>query len=415
MRQKVNVLLIEDSPDYAQLVHIWLAAKEDVAFSLNWTDTLAAGLSRVTHGDIDLVLLDLGLPDSEGFQTFLRVKMQAPETPIIVLSAADNEALALQTVQAGAQDYLVKSASNGDALVRAAQYALVRHSKQRDAAGQETGSGAKLIGLLGSCGGVGTTTLACHLAYELSDQAKQRVLLADLGMTGGGVAFLTQASSPYSIRDATANLHRLDDECWNQMICAGNDALHVLLSPASAIEIHPAAADIMAVLATASYKYDWIVADLGRLDPISGHLCSHMNELLVVTTAELPALYQTKRLVEELSVSGIDREKLRLVSNQAAPGTEVTNREIEKIFGLPVYARLPNDRLGLREAHLNGRLLADTSPLRLRIRDLARKMAGLGEIEEQKPRRWMSLSVLGGRRRGSEVAGAESIKDLVRF
>ena len=93
----MNVLLIEDSPDYAELIQQWLSlAGEKVPFVLNWTDSLAAGVNRLAQGAVDVVLLDLGLPDSDGVETFLATRAQAPGIPVIILSAADSESLALQ-------------------------------------------------------------------------------------------------------------------------------------------------------------------------------------------------------------------------------------------------------------------------------------------------------------------------------
>lgn len=72
-------------------------------------------------------MLDLSLPDSTGLDTFIRLYMQAPDVPIVVLTGLDDEATATQAVQAGAQDYLVKGHVSGDLLVRAMRYAIERH------------------------------------------------------------------------------------------------------------------------------------------------------------------------------------------------------------------------------------------------------------------------------------------------
>src|SRR5579864_7239529 len=101
-RNTLNVLLIEDSQDYAELVQEWLSGSgEEVSFVLSWTDSLAAGLDRLEKGAVDVVLLDLGLPDSDGVDTFLATRRRAPNLPIIVLSAAGSESLALQMIQQG--------------------------------------------------------------------------------------------------------------------------------------------------------------------------------------------------------------------------------------------------------------------------------------------------------------------------
>src|SRR5947207_11811064 len=96
-------------------------------FEIERTDRLAAGLDILAKGDTNIVLLDLSLPDSTGgLGTFNSVHAQAPHVPIIVMTGLDDERVAVQSVQKGAQDYLVKGQVTGPLLVRAMRYALER-------------------------------------------------------------------------------------------------------------------------------------------------------------------------------------------------------------------------------------------------------------------------------------------------
>lgn len=130
----VNVLLIENDYQQAELLRKVLAKSSDPVFNLIYHDTLRDGIERLSQAEIHLVLLDLGMePESEGFDTFARVYSAAPEVPIIVLSGNDDESLAVQTVQHGAQDYLVKGHDdNPHWLLRSMQYALERKRAQTD-------------------------------------------------------------------------------------------------------------------------------------------------------------------------------------------------------------------------------------------------------------------------------------------
>lgn len=121
-----KILLIEDDAEYAQLVQTLLTMTPDASFDLEHTNQLSTGLEKLSQRDVDVVLLDLSLPDSWGFDTFTRVYAQASDVPIIVLSGMDDESLAVQAVRAGAQDYLVKGQADGDLLVRATRYAIER-------------------------------------------------------------------------------------------------------------------------------------------------------------------------------------------------------------------------------------------------------------------------------------------------
>jgi signal transduction histidine kinase/FixJ family two-component response regulator len=121
-----RVLLIEDDPQYAGAVRRMLVGDRGALFDLEWATNLSTGLERLSEGGIDAVLLDLGLPDSEGFDTLTRVHSHMPALPIVVLTAAADEALALRTVEAGAQDYLFKGELNREVLTRIIRYAIER-------------------------------------------------------------------------------------------------------------------------------------------------------------------------------------------------------------------------------------------------------------------------------------------------
>jgi two-component system cell cycle sensor histidine kinase/response regulator CckA len=127
----ISVLLVEDNPGDARRIREMLAdatqASPDAPkFDLVRTTKLSTGLNRLARGGIDVVLLDLTLPDSDGLDTFVKMDGQTPETPIIVLSDVENRELALEAVQKGAQDYLVKDEVSGSLLVCAIRYAIER-------------------------------------------------------------------------------------------------------------------------------------------------------------------------------------------------------------------------------------------------------------------------------------------------
>lgn len=125
MAQASKILIVEDSPGDARLIVEMLADAHSgmVAESVG---TLAAALDRLGVAEIDVVLLDLGLPDSQGLETFVRLREVAAGVAIIVLTGNSDIALATQAVQEGAQDFLVKGRVDGELLIRAIAYALGR-------------------------------------------------------------------------------------------------------------------------------------------------------------------------------------------------------------------------------------------------------------------------------------------------
>ncbi len=122
----IKVLLIEDNPGDAHLVRRYLRKELGGEIDLEHANRVALGLDRLSADPVDLVLLDLNLPDSRGLETFERVHAGFPDVPKIVMSGQDDREQAIEAVRLGAQDYLVKGRVDTDLLVRAIRYALER-------------------------------------------------------------------------------------------------------------------------------------------------------------------------------------------------------------------------------------------------------------------------------------------------
>jgi DNA-binding response OmpR family regulator len=124
--EPIKVLLIEDNKGDASLILEMLKKSENAQFELTHTPRLNEGLSLLENEKFDVILLDLGLPDSEGLKSFKVTLKKNPTTPIIILTGLANEEIGIKAIKYGAQDYLVKGEFNGKLLVRAIQYAIER-------------------------------------------------------------------------------------------------------------------------------------------------------------------------------------------------------------------------------------------------------------------------------------------------
>lgn len=122
----IKVLLVEDNPGDVRLLGEMLVEAEPSGFRLTQFPWLGEALEQLGREQYDIVLLDLQLPDAQGFETFARTQLRAPRLPIIVLTGNDDRELALRAVRHGAQDYLVKGRFDTDLLVRAVRYAIQR-------------------------------------------------------------------------------------------------------------------------------------------------------------------------------------------------------------------------------------------------------------------------------------------------
>jgi PAS domain S-box-containing protein len=126
----LKVLLVEDDPGDAFLLQSLLTQTEQVQFDLVCANRLAEGLKNLNDTAFDIMLLDLSLPDSVGLTTINNVRAYTLDVPIIVLTGLDDEEIAMQAVQAGAQDYLAKRDLDVNMLTRAIRDAVERHRLQ---------------------------------------------------------------------------------------------------------------------------------------------------------------------------------------------------------------------------------------------------------------------------------------------
>src|SRR5438105_4558936 len=131
MEPAVKVLLIEDSPMDSRLLRLLLSEGNFSHFEITAVERLSDGLERLNEERFDVVVSDLTLPDSHGFETFQWLRAHAPDLPILVLSGVDDESLAIKAVREGAQDYLVKGRVDAHGLSHAIVFAVERHRAEQ--------------------------------------------------------------------------------------------------------------------------------------------------------------------------------------------------------------------------------------------------------------------------------------------
>lgn len=132
----LHVLLVEDDDDYAAFVRSQLEAGS-VPIVLDRVATATAAAAALTRDSFDVVLVDLALPDSNGLATVERLLANGAVAPLIVLTSTDDEETAVQAVQRGAQDYLIKSRTDAELLQRSIRYAIERAEWRRDSVRRE--------------------------------------------------------------------------------------------------------------------------------------------------------------------------------------------------------------------------------------------------------------------------------------
>ena len=332
---------------------------------------LGALVDRVERMRPDVIFLDISALREPLEQVIRKLRSSAGNPVVLALNTTAEPSAILDALRSGAAEYLYPP------MREQLEAALDRIGSERKHANQATRRGGHSIGFMSAKGGCGATTIACHTAVELPHQTGARVLLADLDLESGIVGFLLKTPGRYSIADAVANTQRLDENYWKALVSNGIAGLEIITAPSTPSRQPYRPEQLRIVLSFIRTQYDWIVLDLGRgLGFNSVAALEEVDDLFLVTTLEVPALHQSKVIIQKLLDSGYKSNRLHLVLNRAPKRYEVTLEELEGMLGLPIYAVLPNDYLALNESYTEGKLLAPGSNLNKHFATLAMKISG---------------------------------------
>jgi pilus assembly protein CpaE len=340
-------------------------------------------LDRLERMRPDVVLVDIsGWKETlEGLVSSIRNALGDPM--IVALNTVADADTILSAMRAGVNEYLHPP------LQESLRKALEKRSADRGRRGAAKGAG-KAFGFLSAKGGCGATTLVSHVAAELG-RLQQKVLLADLDLDAGMIAFITKTKAVYSILDAVNNLHRLDISYWKALVSNGIPGVEIVSSPMTlASKQQPKDEQIRHVVAFAKPHYDCTLVDLGRsISRMAMVALEEIDEVCLVTTLEVPALHQSKQIIQTLLDSGYGKNRIKLILNRAPKRLDITPGELEKMLGVSIFCMIPNDYPELYETYAEGRMLNRNCELGREIAKLAQKLAGVEE--EKAPKKKFSL------------------------
>lgn len=320
----MRVLLIEDNPGDARLIREFLDEAGGGAIELVHATRLSKGLERLGEGGIDAVLLDLGLPDSSGLGTFLQVRYRSQNVPIVILSGANDETMAVQAVRQGAQDYLTKGRVDGTALVHAVRYAIERQRTQAEPApaGPPAATGT-VLGFVGAKGGVGTTTVALNVGALLTTQGRTVIAVELRPDWGAFAAHLNQAPAANLGGLLDLRPEEIDASTLRARLQRSTTGLHVLFGPQRLEEyreIDPAQVD--AAIAALAGMAEYVVLDLpARCSRANQAAIRHCDRVVLMMERDPACVRAAVRTLDLLKVYGRGPDQVVAVLVNRAPLT----------------------------------------------------------------------------------------------
>jgi pilus assembly protein CpaE len=337
--------------------------QEDVS---NW-----AGLAgTIEASTIQVLLFDLtALSEAELTRNIAEIRSRSPHLRVIAVYPYDDPAKILMAMRAGANEFV--HSPIGPAL----SAALERIPEVRKTPPPAERHG-KLIGFVSAKGGCGATTAACHVAADLKRRTGKEVLLAEFDTCPGPISFLMKTQGQYSVADAFDNISRLDANFWSALVAHSRTGVSVLTGATRLLAADCEVERVQRVVRFMRTQHDWSVLDFGRgVNPLLTAAAEELDELYVITTIDIPSLHMAKAMLRTLP-GAFERVPVRLVLNRTQKALEVSVEEIQKIFGRPVHATIPDDFATLYAAYANGELLRPDSTLGSSFSRIAIQLSG---------------------------------------
>lgn len=336
-----KILIVDDEQDIIRLLSFALQAEGyQVITALNGLDAL----KYVQQERPDIVVLDVMMPGMDGIEVCaeLRSKPETAGLPIIMLSALGQVADRVRGLRAGADDYVPKPVNLEELSARIA--AILNRVQRSVAAPAAPAITARVLGLIGAKGGVGTTTVAINLAALLAQQ-KKTVILAEIRGFYGSLAAQLKWNPTESLAQLT-NLpaEEIDERAVNARLFTTNFGVRILFGPQRTEEFHEPSADaVRTVVRQLGRMADYVVLDLPpSASPAIEAAVRACDQVSIVLEPETTCVQATKVLMELFKTWGTTGSLVSvIISNRSGMTSGANLREIKNQLGCEVVGVVP--------------------------------------------------------------------------
>jgi len=330
----------------------------------------------------DLLIYELGAQVENDFQLIESLKNVNLVGEVFLTAKDPDPGLLMHAIKIGAKEFLSQPIDPNQ--IKQAFEAFKK--KAEDAKPKEAVKFGRILTLLGSKGGVGTTTLAVNLAVELAaEKRRNSVVLVDMNLVYGEIPLFLEIKPKYNLGEITKHISRLDPTFLMDILSKHHSGVYVLPSESYWREGEKTTSKIMErILTLLKRMFDYIIIDAGTSITDSTVKAFEMSDLIfIVSVLSLPCLANTSKLLTSLHESGYpQKERIKVIVNRYIKQSELTLKDAAEGIKKEIYWTIPNDYKTTMTAINQGLPLASVashSPVAKSLEELADTIVGKKE------------------------------------
>ncbi len=353
----------------------------------------------ISQSSPDVVVISLDSDQTKALQLIAQLTQEAPDLPILAISARGDGQAILQALRSGAREFLTAPVVLEELLK-----ALQRLQRGRGPCESRNGDGpapkveSQVIAVLGSRGGVGCTSLAVNLGATIAQEPGHSVALIDLDLALGDADVALDLMADYTLADVALNIDRLDMQFLRRSLSKHSSGLSLLPHPVQMEDATLIREDhLQRVIGLLRASYTHLVLDLSKsFSPNDVTALRMADVILLVAQLELSSLRNVVRMLLMLGADEQLAPKVQVVVNRVGSDTEISVKKAEETIGKSIYWQIPNDTKLMVEARNQGVPLVQHSPkskVQMSIQGLACALTGKQQASAPKEKaRWALFS-----------------------
>ena len=329
-----KILIIDDDLDTLRLVGLMLQRQ---GYQISAATNGQQGLEKAFEEDPDLILLDVMMPDMDGYEVTRRLRQNPStlETPILMFTAKTQLDDKVIGYEVGANDYLTKPTHPSELQARVKTLLSRRGDRKTPVSVPKDENQGYIVAVLGARGGLGTTTMAVNLGAGLQSRTKSDVIVAEMLPGQGALALDVGVENSNGLVDILS-LNKLSDmtrEKVREALVLHPSGLRLLLAS-------DRPRDMNLVNQTANYEHlvrrlaslaRFVVLDLGvGIQPFAEKILPHCDEVLIVLEGNPNTITHTKALIDGIAALGITKKNIRVVlNNRVRSDTQLPSSQVQ--------------------------------------------------------------------------------------